>query len=220
MIDLVVLGSGNADIVRLIEDINSEKKQYNFLGFLEEDPTLIGNNILGYEIIGNDDLLKTKFSQCAVVNNVMFNTIIHKKVFEKIKRYKISKTPSLIHPSVTYKYSTIGLGNIVYENVNIATGVNIGHSNILYPGTNLGHECIIGNYNLLALNSIIGARTIIGNENVFGNSSTISLGLKIGDNNMIGVGSTVIKNVSNKESLLGNPAIDSIKVIKQLIKNK
>ena len=32
--DLIVVGSGGVDIIKLIEDINSEKRIYNFLGFL------------------------------------------------------------------------------------------------------------------------------------------------------------------------------------------
>ena len=35
--DLIVVGSGGVDIIKLIEDINSEKRIYNFLGFLEKD---------------------------------------------------------------------------------------------------------------------------------------------------------------------------------------
>ncbi len=55
--DLVVVGSGGLDIVRLIEDINADKETYNFLGFLEEDESKIGTEILGHPVLGNDDLL-------------------------------------------------------------------------------------------------------------------------------------------------------------------
>ena len=48
IIDLVVLGTGNADIIRLIEDINDDKKQYNFLGFIDKNDSLVGSNIFGY----------------------------------------------------------------------------------------------------------------------------------------------------------------------------
>ena len=55
--DIVVVGSGGLDIVRLIEDINADKPTYNFIGFLEEDASKIGTEILGYPVLGNDDLL-------------------------------------------------------------------------------------------------------------------------------------------------------------------
>jgi acetyltransferase-like isoleucine patch superfamily enzyme len=220
MTDLVVLGSGNADIIRLIEDINEEKKLFNFIGFLEKDENLINNEVLGYPVLGTDDMLLKKFSKCAVVNNIIGTTKLHEQVSNNIiNQYKILNTPNLIHPSVKRKYVDFGNGNIIYCNVELATNINIGDFNILYPGTNVGHETIIGSYNLFALNVVIGARSTIGSRNIFGNSSTISLGLSVGDDNTIGVGSVVIRSIKSDLSLLGNPAIDSIKYLKLLVKS-
>jgi UDP-3-O-[3-hydroxymyristoyl] glucosamine N-acyltransferase len=220
MIDLVVLGSGNADIIRLIENINENKKQYNFVGFLEKDISLINTEVLGYPIIGTDDLLLGKLSNCAVINNIMGSTQLHKIIAENIyRKYYITNIPNLVHPNVSIKYAIIGKGNIFYNNVGIAPKVKIGDFNIIYPSTNIGHETVIGNYNLFALNVNIGARCKIGDKNLFGNSSTLSLGLKVNNDNSIGVGSVVIKNIDSDKSLLGNPAIDSLKLFKYLIKN-
>jgi len=218
--DLVVLGAGNVDIIRLIEDINEDKKQFNFIGFLEKNEELSNQEILGYPILGSDDLLFDKLSNCAVVNNIMATAKLHEIITENIyKKYKIQNTPNLIHPQVNQKYSTFGKGNIIYENVGIATKTIIGNFNIIYPGTNIGHETIIGDFNLLALNVVIGARCKIGERNIFGNSSTVSLGLSLGDDNSIGVGSVLIKNAKSGNSLLGNPAIDSLKLLKSYLKD-
>ena len=97
--------------------------------------------------------------------------------------------------------------------------MSIGNGNILYPNSALGHEAYIGDSNLIAINVTIGARTKVLNRNLFGNSSTLSLGLSVGNDNNIGVGAVVISNVNDGESLLGNPARDSVQVIKELIKN-
>lgn len=219
--DLVVLGSGNADIVRLIEDINEDKKRFNFIGFLEKDEKLINKEVLGYPILGTDDLLLDKLSNCAVVNNIIGTTRLHEIVSNNIhNKYKIYNTPNLIHPKVCCKYVNIGKGNIIYENVGFATKVSVGDFNIIYPSTNIGHETTIGDFNLFALNVVIGARCAIGSKNIFGNSSTLSLGLSVANDNSFGVGSVIIKNVESGKSLLGNPAIDSITLFKSLIKDK
>ena len=98
--------------------------------------------------------------------------------------------------------------------------VSIGDFNIIYPGTNIGHETSIGDFNLLALNVVIGARCTIGSRNLFGNSSTLSLGLSMANDNSVGVGSVIIKSIESGNSLLGNPAMDSISLFKSLIKDK
>jgi|APSaa5957512535_1039671.scaffolds.fasta_scaffold18908_1 UDP-3-O-[3-hydroxymyristoyl] glucosamine N-acyltransferase len=221
MTDLVVLGSGNVDIVRLIEDINQDEKRFNFIGFLEKDEKLINKEVLGYPILGTDDLLLDKLSGCAVVNNIIGTTRLHEIVSNNINnKYKIYNTPNLIHPKVCRKYVNIGKGNIIYENIGFATKVSIGDFNIIYPGTNIGHETSIGDFNLLALNVVIGARCTIGSRNLFGNSSTLSLGLSMANDNSVGVGSVIIKSIESGNSLLGNPAMDSISLFKSLIKDK
>lgn len=220
MEDLVVLGSGNADIVRLIEDINADKNQYNFIGFLEKDKELINKEVLGYPILGTDDMLLDKLSHCAVVNNIIGTTQLHQAISEKIcHKYHISKIPSLVHPTVSLKYASVANGNIIYSNVSIATNVKIGDFNIIYPGANIGHETTLGSFNLLALNVVIGARCKIGDKNLFGNSSTLSLGLNVKNDNIIGVGSVVMKDIDSGKSLLGNPSIDSFYFLKSYIKS-
>ena len=82
--DLVIVGSGGIDIVRLIENINADKPTFNLIGFLEKDQTKIGTEILGYPVLGDDDLLLTRFSRCAVVNNVMHTPRIHEKITKKL----------------------------------------------------------------------------------------------------------------------------------------
>lgn len=208
--DLILLGIGNHDIIRLVEEINDYKKQYNLIGILEKDPTQIGKEVYGYPILGTDELLLSELKKCSVVCNVMATPTVHLNIFNRLIRQGIKDFPSLIHPSVIVKHTSIGIGNIIYEHVNLGTDVHIGNYNILYPNTTIGHEAKIGDSNLFALNIVIGARSTICNCNLFGNASTLSLGLTVGDNNMIGVGSVVLDNVKENCSLLGNPAVDSM----------
>lgn len=208
--DLIILGIGNHDIIRLIEEINDYKKQFNLLGILEKDPSQTGKVIYNYPILGTDDLLLTELKKCAVVCNVMATPAIHLAIFNRLISQGINDFPNLVHPSVITKYTTIGKGNIIYEHVNLCTDVKIGDYNIIYPNTTIAHEVQIGDSNLFALNINIGARSVIGNCNLFGNASTLSLGLKVGNNNSIGVGSVVLDSIKDDCSLLGNPAVDSM----------
>ena len=221
MQDVVILGTGNYDIINLLEQINEVKKRYNVVAFLEKDESLYGRSIYGIPICGGDELLQTEFKACSVINNVMATPQLHENIFKKLGLHSNEgKFPNIVHPSIQLKYIKIGMGNIIYENVILGTRVSIGNGNILYPNSALGHEAYIGDSNLIAINVTIGARTKVLNRNLFGNSSTLSLGLSVGNDNNIGVGAVVISNVNDGESLLGNPARDSVQVIKELIKNK
>lgn len=221
MKDIVILGAGGVSIIRLIEEINEDKPQFNVVGFLEKDASLIGKTINGIPIIGSDDLLFTECRKCGVVNNVIATTVLHKKISNRLKEeYRITDFPNIIHPTVNLKYVKLGMGNIIYNNVLLDSDIVLGNFNIIYPGTGIGHETKIGDCNLFALNTTIGARNSIGNENVFANASVLSLGLKVGNNNMLGVGGVAIEDIGDKQYLLGNPARDSVKVIVEYKKNK
>lgn len=220
MKDLIVLGSGGIDIVQLIENINADKPTYNFLGFLEKDESKIGTEVLGYPVLGTDDMLLTDFSKCAVVNNIMHTPYIHEKVTQRLHEdYKIFDTPSLIHPNVNTNHVEIGEGNIIFANCKLCSAVKIGNFNIFYTVI-VNHETEIGNYNLIAT-STIGSRCKIGNYNLLGNGSTIANTAKIGNGNNVGVGSVVMKNIGDNQNVMGYPAIDQLEFMRRyMIKQK
>jgi sugar O-acyltransferase (sialic acid O-acetyltransferase NeuD family) len=205
--DIIIIGAGNPDIIRLIEDINQHKMTYNILGFLDIDPKKHDKQFFGYTILGDDCLLKNKFWNVAIINNVMATTLKHQKVQDRIISYGYINFPNLIHPSINLKYVKVGVGNIVYENVNFGVGTSVGDFNIFYPGSIAGHESIIGNHCLLAAKSLLSARSEIANRVFLGNGSIIIPGKYICDDCFIGAGSVVIKSLKQKVKVFGNPAI-------------
>ena len=205
--DLIIIGSGNPDIIRLIEDINAEKHIYNIIGFLERNPDLIGGSVLSYPILGDDSMLVSEFSKCSVVNNVMATTEAHFRVAKRIlSSHAEDLIPNLIHPSVNTKYVKFGVGNIVYECVNYGVGALIGDFNIFYPGTVIGHEAKIGSHCLFAANTIASARTTIGNRVFFGNNSIVIPTKSVCKDTFIGAGSIVIYSIKKPKAVFGNPA--------------
>lgn len=205
--DIVIVGSGNPDIIRLIEDINDRQKTYNILGFLEKAPELIGQKVLSYPILGDDTLLSLEFTNCCVVNNVMASTRLHDKIAEMIQTsHSNDLIPNLIHPSVNKKYVEFGYGNIIYENVCIGVDASIGSFNIIYPGTIIGHQAKIGCHCLFAASTIASARTTIGDRVFFGNKSMVIPTKSICDDSFIGAGSVVIHSINRPKAVFGNPA--------------
>ena len=218
--DLVIVGSGGIDIVRLIENINADKPTFNLIGFLEKDQTKIGTEILGYPVLGDDDLLLTRFSRCAVVNNVMHTPRIHEKITKKlISVYHIHELPNIISPTINTRSVEFGVGNIIYKGNGLSACVKLGNFNILYAAQ-IGHETTIGDYNLIA-RAGIGSRCRIGSYNLIGTSVTLANSLRMGNDNEIGVGSVVIKNLKDNHHLMGYPAIEMEEFVKNyLIKKK
>lgn len=206
--DLVVVGSGGLGVVNLIEDINALKRTFNFIGFLEKDPSKHGTEILGIPVLGGDDLLLTEFKHCAVVNNVMATPRLHETITKAlVEKYGMTDFPNLIHPNVERRGASIGVGNIIYANSKLSPLSKIEDFNISYSAQ-IGHETQVGSYNLMA-GVAFGSRCKIGNYNLFGNRSVVTNSCKVGDDNLIGVCAVVMQHVKNGHHLLGYPAIEA-----------
>ena len=205
--DLIVIGAGNPDIVRLIEDINNHKKIYNFLGFLEKDKKLIGNLRFGYPVLGNDDLLKkNKYEDVKIINNVFTNIEARKSVLNNLKHLPNLKFINLIHPTAHLNIENIGHDNIIYDNVIIQAGAIIGNHNIIHSATVIAHETKIGNCCLFSTNVSIGSRSKISNYCFFGQGSNLITSGIVEEYGFIGVGAVVINIVKTNTTVIGNPA--------------
>lgn len=207
MKDIVIIGAGNPDIIRLIEEINDDKSTYNVFGFLEKKNNFFKSEFMGYPILGGDELIETEFKKCCFVNNVAYPL---QKRFE-ISQYLTSKfdenqLPNIKGPNVSVKYVKLGIGNIIYNNAILSAGSKLGNFNIIYYGSIVGHEVKVGNCNLIAANVTLGGRSVLGNRNEIGNHSVISLKVKITDDIFVGVGSVVTNSIFKSKRVFGNPA--------------
>ena len=205
--DLLVLGSGNPDIVRLIEEINSDTKLYNFMGFLEKDESLHNTEKYGYPILGDDNLIyQEKMKNVLLINNVYSSQDVRQRTYNQICKLPREKFTNLIHPNVKLHKNIMGVGNIIYDFVVMQTKTVIGDHNIIHTSSIIGHETILGNNNHLAGSVTIGSRANVGDYCFFGIGSILLSTLSIADYIFIGAGAVIINNVKQKCTLFGNPA--------------
>ena len=125
MKDIVIIGAGGfgREVAWLIEDINKENKEWNFLGFVDDNEEIQGKEINGYKVVGNIEWLK---NQELYVVNAIGDPIIKKKVMERLQGSK-NKYPVLIHPSVIYSDKvTFGEGSIICAGNIITVNIEIG----------------------------------------------------------------------------------------------
>ena len=185
----------------------------------------IGNNsIIGHNTIIESNVILGK--NCAIGNNILIkNTIlgdnvrvldgavIGKKGFgffpEKIKNTRYPHIGMvIIDDNVEIGCNnTIDRGSlsntIIGKNTFLDNQVHIAHN------VNIGRNCIITGQVGFAGSSTIGNRVLIGGQ------AGISGHLKIGNNVQIGGGSGVVKNIPDNSKVMGYPAKDIRKFLKE-----
>jgi len=210
MKDIVICGAGGfaREIACLINLINEVEKRWNFLGFIDRDPSLIGTNI-GYDkIIGTDSDLNSWDNPLDVVIAIA-DPLLLKKIAERIDNPNID-FPNIIAPNVTFLDKNniyFGKGNILCTNCMVSCGVTLGNFNIFNGYIPIGHDTVVGNYNVVMPSVNISGGVRIGDCNFLGVQSVVLQYLKIGSNVRLGANSVMVRNAKDNTLYLGNPAM-------------
>lgn len=207
MRNIAIVGAGGfgREVKLIIDAINKEVQQYNFLGYYD-DGIPRGTLINGFPLIGNmEDLLKVSESLCVVV--AIGAPAIKKKVVESINNDNISY-PNLIHPSAIISEDKVylGKGNIICAYCVITCNIKIFDFVILNLMCTVGHDTEIKTYSSFMPSVNISGEVTI-HENVYvGTGAKIINQLEIGKNTIVGAGAVVSKSLPENCTAVGIPA--------------
>lgn len=182
----------------------------NIVGLLDDNKQLWGKTILGTEVIGGTDLLKTlkdthnvKAVYCPIGTNHV-----------RVQFLELSKKLGYSLPNFIHRLASVG------PNVEIGEGVYIIAGTVVMPtvkledyvmismGALVGHDTVLKKGVFLSMGSNTGGGINVGEQTFVGMGSTImSNGVKsIGKNCTIGAGAVIIKDVPDNAVVAGVPA--------------
>ena len=203
---IVCAGSTAIEVFTLIETINEEAekegkgKQYNLLGFIEDNPNVRLPEYIKYPILGTIEEWMPKYNEVYAMGNS--TPRIKEKLAEKLKT-RGCKFETLISPFGRVKpYAEIGEGCVITSYC-INNGAKIGNF-VHIQGTMIGGHAVIGDYSTTLgfaniPNAKVGKRVYIG-------SHAVILGPSVGDDAEVCVGSIVVSKVKAGTKVFGNPA--------------
>lgn len=205
MKDIVIIGAGGfgREVAWLIEDINKVEKEWNIVGFVDDDESIQGNEINGYRVVGNVEWLK---KQEINVVNAIGDPIIKKKVMVRLEDSK-NIYPILIHPNVIYSDKVeIGEGSIICAGNIITVNIEIGTHVIVNLDCTIGHDAVLGDYTTVLPSVNISGFVKIEECVNIGTGSVIIQGASIGKNTVVGAGAVVVKDLPGNCTAVGAPA--------------
>lgn len=216
---IIIIGGRGTAIVIAEQIIDAKERfgvQIEVLGLALDDLSG-GNDVNGYPIICAPRDLMLKYGKHKDVKFIysLYRPDIMEERTLLLKSYNIplEKFTNFIHPTVMVARSAkLGVGNIVLTNTVINPNFVMGNFNTINSLCLLGHDSQIGNNNYFAAEVGLGSGVTIGDKNFVGLNSTIRNGLSIGDNCIVAMASNVVKNVSDKKIVMGNPATEKEKL--------
>jgi sugar O-acyltransferase (sialic acid O-acetyltransferase NeuD family) len=200
---ILVIGGG--DLARKVIRLIQKLKKYKIIGYLDKQNYGLIYNV---KYLGSDDYLK-KIKNINVVLAFGANPkdiLDRKNVISLIKKNRL-KTPNIISTTAKIdKYSSMGNGNLVFDNVVIDHGVNIKEFSLLNINSVICHDSKVSENVIISPGSIILGHSQIGKDVFIGAHSTINQKVIIEEGCVIGFGSTVVKKILSKGLYYGTPA--------------
>lgn len=203
---LILVGGGGH--CRSCIDVIEQEGRYTIHGILDPNEKK-GNQILGYPVLGGDELLDALIKQehyFLVTVGQIQSAAIRIGLFEQL-RAGSAKMAIVVSPKAyVSKNAKIELGTIVMHGAIINAGATIGCNSIINTLSLIEHDTIIGNHVHVSTGTLINGSCSVGNNTFIGSGTVISNNIVIGNNVVIGAGSVVVNNLDKPGLYLGSPA--------------
>jgi sugar O-acyltransferase (sialic acid O-acetyltransferase NeuD family) len=209
---LVIYGSNNPVIIKLIEAINREEEIFDIIGLLRVPDNKPVDDALGYPVLGTEEMIPNlmKNDDVYFFNNINFSAADMKKADMVLDRFGC-RTVSLIHPDIDMTHVEYGSNIMICEGSIIGPGVKIGNHLTCRLGSIISHDVEIEDYVYISPGVTVcgDAKLKMGCD--IGAGATILPDVNIGENTIIGAGAVVTKDMPDNVTAVGVPA----RIIKQ-----
>jgi sugar O-acyltransferase (sialic acid O-acetyltransferase NeuD family) len=207
MTDVVILGAGGfaRETYWVFLQDNEEKKKWNVLGFVDDNPKLHGAELCNIPVLGGFDWLEQNSGKnfeviCGVGNPRS------RKAIAGCAANRGFKFCTLVHPNARMsRWVELGAGTIVAAGAILTTQIKIGPHTIVNFGTTVGHDTSIGAYCNISPGCHISGCVKFGDGVEFGTGAVIIHGRSIGDWSVIGAGAAVGIDVPSHVTAVGVP---------------
>lgn len=208
MKDLIIFGASGfgREVAWTVERINARIPTWNLIGFMDDDDSIQGKTINGYNVLG-------KASDIEKYRNVYFVVAVgasklRKKIVENLKAINPEiKFGTIIDPSVEMSdFVVIGEGTIICAHSIITVNISIGRHTIINLDCTIGHDAVLQDFVTLYPSVNVSGLTNIGHAVELGTGMQIIQGKTVGDYSIVGAGAVIVKDIPAKCTAVGSPA--------------
>lgn len=199
MESIVVFGAGGhaAVVVSVLQACG-----YSEITVCDDDPTLVGTNILGAPVIGPIKAIPAGFDGCAIIaigrNGVRA---------ELDKHFRNCRWVTAVHPQAYVHESVVmHAGTVVFAGAVVQPSAVIGRHVIINTSVSIDHDCKVADFAHLAPGVHLAGNVSIGEGGFLGIGSVIIPGKSVGAWSVVGAGGVVIRDVSARTTVIGVPA--------------
>jgi len=179
------------------------------LGLIDTDASAAGRQLLGYEVLGGDEVLRNHAPGTVRLVNAIGSTGSmerRRSVYESLRGAGHSFA-SVLHPSaVVSQHAVMAIGVQIMAGAVVQARARIGENTIVNTGATVDHDCTIGAHVHAAPGVTLSGNVQVGDETHVGAGATVIQGVRIGARCTVGAGAVVLSNVADGTRVAGVPA--------------
>jgi len=172
MREIILIGGGGH--CKSVIDVIEQENKFTIAGIIDKKE-LIGEEVLGYNVIGCDDDLEAFFKSykhAIVTVGQIQSPNIRIKLFNKLKTIGY-KLPTIISPlAYVSKHAFIDEGTIVMHQVLINASTKIEKNCIINTKALIEHDCLIESNCHISTASVVNGGTLVKEGTFFGSNAT------------------------------------------------
>ncbi len=203
---VVILGAGGHG--QVVADIllraRSQGGTDEPAGFLDDNPALAGQALLGLPVLGPFSALPDVMHDAVIV--AIGNNIVRCALYERLRakgeRFAIARHPCAVLAADV----AVDAGTMICAGVVVNTGSVIGANVILNTICSVDHHNRIGDHVHIAPGVRLGGEVVVGTGTMIGIGATVIPRCAIGEWSMVGAGAVVTKSLPGGVTAVGMPA--------------
>jgi len=175
------------------------------LGFLDDNPSLYGQQQLGFPILGPISAY-LDFDSDGLILGIGSNSS-RREIAERLGDATQGQWVNAIHPrSVVAPSVQIGIGIVVGAGAIISPDVVIGDHTIISTAATVGHDSVIGRFVHVGPGAHLAGGVQVLDETFLGVGTSVIPGRRIGSKTVVGAGAVVVGDIPDKVVAKGVPA--------------
>jgi len=207
MKNLILIGGGGH--CKSCIDIIESSAAYKIIGILDVEEK-IGENILGYPVIGTDDLIEEYNSKqtafCISIGQIKAGIGFREKVFKKLDLMKAEIPVIISESAVVSRFSEIKRGTAILSLAMINAGAVIEENCIINTKALIEHDAYIGRNCHISTSAVINGNCSVGDNCMISTGAVLKNGITVVAGYRIGMGAIVTKDITVPGTYFGNPA--------------
>lgn len=198
----IVLVGGGGHCRSLIEA--AESAGLKIAGILER-PDVGTKEILGYPVLGDDDLIRELAANHEFVVTVGFvkSPAIRRKLHQRIIKENGRLAKIIASTAYVSPHAEIGAGSVVLHHATVNASAKIGMGCIVNTAADIEHDVRIGDECHISTGVMVNGGSVIGNRVFIGSGTVVTQGVRICDDAVIGAGSLVLHDVKKAGVIFG-----------------